>query len=230
MLPISLVTQEKTLPARYVFAVATFRKFRGQGISSLLMEAAHAHMKEMGIAASLLVPASKSLFDFYGKRGYETRFWLDHLSLSAHDISQPPPEAIISPLRAEDYFRLRNQAFSGSALFARWDEEALAFIINSLNTPESGGALHIKTTQGEAGLLYEYRDGRVRVVELALKLLSWQTALALLHQRLKATAYTLRMPKGTLPGAETAPFGMVHWLVEPPAIQGEAPYLSLAKD
>ena len=149
MLPISLVTQEKTLPARYVFAVATFRKFRGQGISSQLMEAAHAHMQKEGMAASLLVPASKSLFDFYRKRGYETRFWLDSLSLSAHDIAQPPPDAIISPLRAKDYFRLRNQAFSVSALFARWDEEALAFMIASARE-DGGGALYIKTSQGKA--------------------------------------------------------------------------------
>lgn len=230
MLPLDLNANGLVLPARYVFAVATFKAFRGQGISTGLLKAVHAHMRKTGAAASVLVPATPGLFDFYGKRGYETLFYLDSLRLSPSDMEKAPSGARITPLSAPQYLRLRNQAFSRSALYARWNQEALSFIIDGLNEPGAGGALHIETPQGEAGCLYERRDGGVRVTELALGDMPWQSALAALHQRLNAPAYTLRMPRGSLPGADQLPFGMIHWFAGPPALSGEAPYLSLAKD
>ncbi len=229
MLPITLVTHSETLSARYVFAVATFKQFRGQGISSQLLEAAHTHMQEAGMAASILVPASPSLFDFYGKRGYETAFYLDSLTLFPQELSVAPPDTSISPCSTLDYLRLRDQAFSSSSLYVRWDQDALAFMADSTRA-DGGDLLYIKTPQGEAACLYEWRDGSVRVTELALAGLSWQASLAALHQHVNAPSYTLRMPEGTLPGADHLPFGMVHWFTQPALSQGDAPYLSLAKD
>ncbi|MDD4134401.1 MAG: GNAT family N-acetyltransferase [Eubacteriales bacterium] len=228
MLPISLVVSGKSYPARYVFAVATLRQFRGQGLSSQLLDAAHQHMTVSGEAASVLVPARPSLFDFYGKRGYETRFFIDSLNISSREIPVHPPAAQLASIGAEDYLRLRDGAFGQSSLYVRWDLEALRFFISSLFG--AGGALRIVTPQGEAACLYELRDGGARVTELALHGLGWQDAMAAIHGYLGAPAYTLRMPAGTLPGAPTQPFGMIRWLAPAPEMQGGAPYLSIAKD
>ena len=187
-------------------------------------------MRADGVLASLLVPATPPLFDFYGKRGYETRFFIDSLSLFPQDLPPAPPEARVTPCEAQDYLRLRDQAFSGSALYARWDMEAIRFAIRSLKDAGSGGALRVSTPQGQAVCLYEKREEGFRITELALLNLSWKTAMAAMHQRLNAPAYTLHMPKGSLPKAQTLPFGMIRWLGPVPQTQGSAPYLSIAKD
>ena len=62
MLPLTLYTAGKALPARYIYAVATQKAFRGQGRSTRLLQYAHTYMKQQGVAVSLLVPASDSLF------------------------------------------------------------------------------------------------------------------------------------------------------------------------
>lgn len=228
MLPVILMASRQSYPARYVFAVATFKQFRGHGISSQLLKTAHHHMAASGDAASLLVPALPSLFDFYTKRGYETHFFIDSLQIAPEDILPPSPGARLGPCGAEDYLRLRDKAFEGSGLYVRWDLEALRFFINSLS--DAGGALRITAPQGEAACLYERRDEGIRITELALLGLHWQDAMAAIHGHLNAPAYTLRMPKGTLPGARIQPFGMIRWLTQPPETRGQAPYLSIAKD
>ncbi len=229
MLPVELAAPGSSFPARYIFAVATLKAFRGQGISTRLLEAAHSHMRQTGAAASLLVPATPSLFDFYGRRGYKAAFYLDSLVLSPGDFPPPDPAALVKDCAAADYLRLRDRAFSGSSLYARWDAAALSYVIEGFRR-EGGGALRIRLSKGEACCLYERRDGGVRVTELALAGLNWQGAMAAIHQRLNAPRYTLRMPQGTLPGADQMPFGMIRWFTDPPALSGGAPYLSLAKD
>jgi len=230
MLPLTLSSPQGEYPARYVFAVATFKRFRGQGISSRLLDAAHARMKADGVTASLLVPATPPLFDFYGKRGYETRFFIDFLNLLPQDLPPAPLGARVTPCGAQDYLRLRDQAFAGSALYARWDLEALRFAIHSLTEAGSGGALRVSIPQGQAVCLYEKREEGLRITELAPLNLGWETAMAALHQHLRAPAYTLHMPEGSLPKAQTLPLGMIRWLGPVPQTQGGAPYLSIAKD
>lgn len=56
----------------YLYAVATDKRFRGQGIATALMEDAEAVLKAQGYAGVLLSPGSESLFRFYEARGYQT--------------------------------------------------------------------------------------------------------------------------------------------------------------
>ena len=58
-------------PLAYLYAIATFQKHRRQGIGKKLLEAAHNHLKTLGYAGTILVPASESLFSFYEKCGYK---------------------------------------------------------------------------------------------------------------------------------------------------------------
>ena len=55
----------------YLYAIATAAERRGQGLCRALMDDTHAHLASEGYAASLLVPAEPSLFDFYARMGYE---------------------------------------------------------------------------------------------------------------------------------------------------------------
>lgn len=62
--------QEKQIA--YIYAVATSKAFRGQGICHKLMEDTHHYLKETGYQGALLVPGSKELFHFYNTIGYQT--------------------------------------------------------------------------------------------------------------------------------------------------------------
>jgi GNAT superfamily N-acetyltransferase len=55
----------------YLYAVATARAYRGRGYCHALMEHTAAHLAERGYAGAILVPGEPSLYDFYGKMGYQ---------------------------------------------------------------------------------------------------------------------------------------------------------------
>ena len=52
MLPSRAGRPRQLISRRYILAVATLKAFRGQGISTRLLEAAHSHMRQTGAAAS----------------------------------------------------------------------------------------------------------------------------------------------------------------------------------
>lgn len=229
MLPVDLLNRGKVYPARYVFAVATKTLYRGQGVSTKLFDAAHEQMKEEGAAASLLVPATPSLFEFYRKRGYQTTFYQDMVTLRAEEIQKILPSGDAHPCTVENFYCLRERAFSNSALFARWDKEAVCFIIQ--NTEKSGGAvLHLRSVSGEGAAVCEQRDGGIRLTELALDQMAWPEALAIIHHALKAERYEVRLPQGMSGHGETIPFGMLHPFRDLPIDKGNPPWLALAKD
>ncbi len=59
----------------YLFAAATFRKFRGKGCMASLLRKAESFAKENGKSFIALVPAEGTLFDYYSRFGYKTAFY-----------------------------------------------------------------------------------------------------------------------------------------------------------
>jgi predicted N-acetyltransferase YhbS len=228
LLPVTLTSQGREFPARYIYGVATRQSFRGQGISTRLMEYTHAFMKERGEKAAILVPASLSLFDFYGKRGYKTVFFLDTAQVRGGEIPSSPIDGHVAPCDTAAYTRIRDKAFFSSSLYARWDERAVDYAVTSLSS--LGGVLHLQTPDGEGCALWERHEDGILVRDLALVNMNVQTALSLLHKSLNAPLYRLRLMPGSFPGAVSRPFGMVRWLVDEPELSGGQPYLSLALD
>lgn len=56
----------------YVYAVATAKASRGQGIATNLMEQLHGVLRGKGYGAAVLCPGSEELFRFYSRMGYRT--------------------------------------------------------------------------------------------------------------------------------------------------------------
>lgn len=54
----------------YLYAVATDKHMRGQGLCHALMAETHAHLANLGYAGTLLCPESEALFSFYAGMGY----------------------------------------------------------------------------------------------------------------------------------------------------------------
>ena len=59
----------------YLFAAATFKKFRGQGHMARLLKKAKDFANQNGKSFIALVPAESSLFDYYSRFGYQTAFY-----------------------------------------------------------------------------------------------------------------------------------------------------------
>lgn len=57
----------------YIYAVSTYKEFRGRGYASRLIETA----KTSGYNFLWLIPAEDSLFDFYNGLGFETKLYSD---------------------------------------------------------------------------------------------------------------------------------------------------------
>lgn len=85
----------------YVYAVATLKSHRGQGLAQKLIHETHEILRQQGYAGVILVPADEKLFTFYKKLGYEVATTCSRLTCQAGDS----PVAIqkISPV---EYARL----------------------------------------------------------------------------------------------------------------------------
>jgi len=229
MLPVTLATDGgQDYPARYIYAVATREDCRGQGAGTALLDAAHAHMQSLGEAAAVLVPAAPGLFAFYGKREYQTAFYMDILTISAGELPPFPRRGQSGACSAAEYARLRDLAFASSRLYVRWDESAVSYAVQTFAKPCGVTAL---TWDGGYGCAaWEQTATGVLVRELALLKGDAHTALSVLHGALNVKRYTVRLAQGASPGAETQPFGMIRWLIPEPELKGKPPYISLAMD
>lgn len=54
----------------YLYAIATDKAFRNQGLCRALMENTHRHLKNSGYGGAVLVPGNAGLFSFYAKLDY----------------------------------------------------------------------------------------------------------------------------------------------------------------
>lgn len=87
----------------YLYAIATFEKYRGKGFCSTLMNSAKETLKELGYSGALLMPSNKELFEFYGRLGYKEVCCVDEFSAVA---SRP---TALHKIDAAEYFELRKK-------------------------------------------------------------------------------------------------------------------------
>lgn len=229
LLPIDLVSGGVSWPARYFFAIATDERFRRMGISTKLIEEAERITLEKGGLASLLVPADEELFGFYGRRSYEALFSYEPVIFEGAHIGSCPPEAELLPAQPGELLRLRDAAFSSSRLYARWDEEALGFVVKASKAWDAP-LLRFRLGEGEGYAYCERDGGAVIIKELALLGIDARDALRIIHRELHADTYHVRLMDEDA-GASVRLYGMIRWL-KPLTLspEGSAPYLGLGKD
>lgn len=91
-------------PIAYIYAVATAKAFRGQGLCRMLMESTHAHLEELGYAGAVLVPGSESLFRLYAGFGYRVCSGICEIPTDPKDRNIP-----VRRVEPEVYARLRQE-------------------------------------------------------------------------------------------------------------------------
>lgn len=87
----------------YLYAIATAKAFRGQGLCRRLMAHAHHLLKSQGYAGAVLVPENESLAEMYQKMGYMPLCSRDGFSVS------PAEPVCLRELSAEEYRLARRQ-------------------------------------------------------------------------------------------------------------------------
>ena len=100
----------------YLYAVATARSHRGQGLCRRLMTDVQVLLAETGYAGAVLVPGEESLFDFYGKMGYKTIPCAN--TFPATPGETPSPVTILSP---DAYATLRRRLLPANAVLQEGD-------------------------------------------------------------------------------------------------------------
>lgn len=91
-------------PLAYLYGIATAKAFRDKGLCRALVENAHQHLKYLGYAGAILVPAGENLFQMYEKMGYSVCSSVSEFSCTAG------PDAVqLRQLDAPEYSRARRE-------------------------------------------------------------------------------------------------------------------------
>ena len=110
----------------YVYSCATLRSFRGRGFLSALVEEAKSFAKEEKKDFLSLVPGSRSLYDFYGKLGFQTAM---HKFLTENVCFVSAAETdCIKKLTKEEYFSKR----AGTDDSFVWAESSVGYVDRTL--------------------------------------------------------------------------------------------------
>ncbi len=138
----------------YIYAVATAKKFRRQGVCRELMENAHARLQQAGYLGAVLVPAEPELAEMYEKMGYRHFGGMKRLEVKAEGqpvrLTQIGPEeyeagkeAFLKPDSVEqggktlDFLNTYARFYrGGDTLFVVATEDGKAFFQEFFGEPE----------------------------------------------------------------------------------------------
>lgn len=125
----------------YIYAVATEKSHRGQGLCRTLMENTHGYLRQRGFTGVVLVPASERLRRYYEKMGYRDFGGIEERTYVAGDTQIPVWE-----ITSEEYGNLRAELLPKDGV--EQGRETLAFL-----------ATQGKFYAGEGFVLTAIRDG-----------------------------------------------------------------------
>ncbi len=150
----------------YLYAIATAKACRGRGYCSALLRNTHQHLTKLGYVAALLVPATKDLFAFYQKNGYQISGNIgalrcvcatEDVEIRQIDASEYaklrrkklPPNGIIQELENLDFLQTQAQFYAGEdfLLAARREKDTLyglELLGDTFLAPEIVKALHCR--------------------------------------------------------------------------------------
>ncbi len=150
----------------YLYAIATAKAYRGQGLCRALMENTHRHLEMLGYKGALLVPSEANLFGFYEKLGYQTATYIREQRCQA---AQAP--LALRPLSVCEYAEKRRALLPEGSV---WEEGAgLRFLETQAAFYEGEGVLLAARKEGErlfcAELLGDYEKTPAVVAALGCK-------------------------------------------------------------
>ena len=212
-LPFKMRAPGNDTPAVYMFGFNVHPRFRDKGVGTKLLEGFHQYIFGKGYMAACLAPAGMSLFDYYGKRGYEPLFSIKHALVSISDIPDSNNACVLVPRPFDSLYKEREQFFGGDGMFASWSTSALSLF--GAECRFRGGQVLKVSCRGESGyvVLLPAENGKIRINELAVPSKLIADTLHALHIRLGAGEFELRLrtDENAPFSASVLPFVMVRW-------------------
>lgn len=115
--PVKLFSAEKVFEGWYFCCAATDKTCRGKGYMGELIDLVKQTATEKGLDFVALIPASRSLFDFYSRFGFEEFFYCDPAFISAENIGADRAEHPFEFTKTKDaaeLFKLQNAVLSAN--------------------------------------------------------------------------------------------------------------------
>lgn len=188
-----------SVKAGYVYALATAPEARGRGYAAQLLDYAVTLLKERRFDCILTVPAQPSLFDFFGKNGYEPGFY-------DRRITALPKEGNAEPISGAEYAALREELLAGTTHVTH---SAGLMEYQRAMCPGAGSGLYKLTVNGAiACAAMENRDDGPVVKELLCRR-SDEAEAAAVAAGICGREARVRLPAGKEKGQ---PFAAIRWL------------------
>lgn len=214
MIPVkTLDSHNQGFNTTMLYAIATHPKYQNRGFASQLMEASTSYPRANTSGLSILVPASKELFEFYRRQGYQDAFSIREAQLTRDGIEYlsigEDHHCLISPTAPEEYNRRRTEQLEGRLYIAYADEEiAYQKKLSQL----SGADIYAIDVEGSQGCAAIERvdANKVFIKELLLPKEFIASAIKQIAQLFPSKEFTLRTPSylGEDIGGSIRPFGM----------------------
>lgn len=174
----------------YIYAVATDKKFRGQGLCHSLMTDTHHHLMQQGYAFTLLSPATETLFSFYRSLGYKNATYIKEIDLIKNTLSSPQKDIQLRAVHKQEFAKLRRKFLPTGSVIQ--EEENLEFL-----------ATQAYFFAGEDFLLTAHIDGTHLH---GLEFLGETSLLPYIMQALNCTSAYIRTPGKVMPHTMYYPF------------------------
>ena len=133
----------------YIYGVATKKAYRGKGYSSALLKRTHDLLAEAGYSATVLVPASDGLFNFYGRLGYTECCFID-----CYNCSASKKKISLEKISAEEYLILRESCLPDNSLI--FDNKRLHFLSSITDFYKSQDFIFAKSKDSAALRIIEF--------------------------------------------------------------------------
>ncbi len=148
-----------SISGNYIYAAATDARARGRGIASKLIRYANKYTLDSGGAFTVLVPAEKSLYEFYKKRGFTEISAVKRAEFAGTGFGDTALE--VKKISPERLYVLRKKYFV-SERFIEWDIPELEYMWKIYN----GNFFEIKGAEVNAFAVCSFDGGMLDFKEL----------------------------------------------------------------
>lgn len=169
-------------PFWYIYGVATAPEYRSRGYARRLVNHVFALAKQKNVVVGL-VPASESLYGYYGKLGFRTYFYNRRIEKNVEEVERYADFRVdyeIEPIQTDEYHFLRNESFveEGTVI---WDLDAVDYALAE-NRELGGEAVKILYHQKEYFMLFYCYEGVLYIRETNL---SYEISLSVANELAK---------------------------------------------
>ena len=133
----------------YIYAVATDKAYRGQGLCRQLMEDTHKHLLKNGYTGAALVPGNEGLFALYKKIGYRPFCPMDKTEISAGGTP-----VCLNKLSAEEFGQKRRKRLPKGGILQ--EGVTLSYLDRFTEFFEADGSLMCLSREADVAYFQEY--------------------------------------------------------------------------